>query len=225
MPRGLPGTWAGSLPFTTAVERNLADAAACRAGDRGRVLLFEPTEALFTLGRRANTPAGRRQLATTLSACARRGIAVQAADRGGLGSLHLPGQLVCFLARPCRRSELPRLVTALLQAAADLARSRSLDIRIDTSDDAGLWCGNRKLASVGLRLDRGVVCHGMALNVAVDPRLAVGLTLCGHPDGRLANLHDRSDSPLIDVASADISLAEVAAELAEALGLQRARLG
>ena len=55
MPRGLPWTWAGRLAFADAVQRNLADAAACRDGQGGQVLMFEPAAPLFTLGRRAAT--------------------------------------------------------------------------------------------------------------------------------------------------------------------------
>ena len=219
---GLPWTWAGQLPFAAAVERNLAEAAACRAGDRGRVLMFEPAAPVFTLGRRAATAAGQLQLAPTLATCAQRGIAVVHADRGGLGTLHLPGQLVCFVARPCRRSQLAPIVRALLQGAADLARHGHQEARLDVSDDAGLWCAEGKIAAIGLRLDRGVVCHGMAVNVAVDGALAAGLTLCGHADGRLANLRFAPGAAMSGQASAhrpSTGVASVAAELADHLGL------
>lgn len=217
MLRDLPWTWAGRLPFPAAVERNLRAAELCRAGQAGQALLFEPTSPLFTLGRRAATSAGRARLAPTLALCAQRQIEVLPADRGGLGTLHLPGQLVCFIAQPCRRSDLPRVVRKLFEGAAGLARARGLGVRVDLSDDAGLWLETGKLASVGLRLERGVVCHGMALNVAIDRDLARGLTLCGHDEGGYANLLPHRHVPPEAGVGTDRRLAQVACELAERL--------
>ena len=214
MLRDLPWTWAGQLPFSTAVERNLRAADGCRAGQTGQALLFEPSEPLFTLGRRAATSAGRASLAPTLALCAQRQIEVLPADRGGLGTLHLPGQLVCFIARPCRRSDLPAVVRALLEGAADLARARGHDVRVDLSDNAGLWLETGKLASIGLRLDRGIVCHGMALNVAIDSDLTRGLTLCGHDKGGYANLLPRGHATSEAGVRTDRRLAQVAGGLA-----------
>ena len=180
--------WLGRIPFAEAVLRNAEAAAAVRAGARGRILAFEPAAPVFTLGRRAATEQGRAALAPTLAACTARGVACLAVDRGGLGTLHLPGQAVLFLALPCQREQLRDLVRELLQAAAAVAAVWGVAARVDDAVDVGLWSDAGKLASIGLAHSAGVVSHGLALNVAIDAGQGAGLTLCGRGDACLASL-------------------------------------
>ena len=197
--------FAGRLAFAAAVERNLAEAVAVAAGEPGRLLLFEPAAPLLTLGRRAQ--AAPATLAESVAVCQSRGLEVLPADRGGLATLHLPGQLVVFLAVPLPSAGIRALVQHLLAAAAAVARDRGLDPHLRDDHDAGLWLGDAKLASVGLRVQRGVVLHGLALNVALDSEVLAntaypGLTLCGHANARLADLGGPPAALVADVAAA-----------------------
>ena len=213
-------TWAGRLPMARAIEANLAAAAACRAGDPPAVLMFEPAAPVFTLGRRAATSSGREELAHYLALCRDREVAVMPVDRGGLGTLHLPGQLVCFVAVPCRRSRITALVVHLLDAARQVAIAGGLQAWREDGDRIGLWGTEGKFASIGLRLDRGVACHGLSLNIDVDRALAAGLSLCGDPATRLADLRHATRA-VPDAASCPILTAEDAAvALAAALDLK-----
>ncbi|MBI5609146.1 MAG: hypothetical protein HY902_09715 [Deltaproteobacteria bacterium] len=194
----------GRLDFARAVERNLADAAAVASGGRPQLLFFEPAAPLLTLGRRAQ--AGGSDVAESVAVCRARGVEVAAADRGGLATLHLPGQLVVFLAVPLPTLGIRFLVRHLLDSAAAVARRRGCDPQVRDDHDAGLWLADAKLASVGLRVQRGVVLHGMALNVALAPEVVAGaafpgLTLCGHANARLADLGARAPAAVADVAA------------------------
>ncbi len=214
-----PWTWAGRLPMVEAIAANLAAAEDCRIHGHAQIVMFEPEAPVFTLGRRALTPAGRAELAPTIALCAQRDIPVIAADRGGLGTLHLPGQLVCFVARPCRRSRLPALVDRLLRAALEVALELGLNAELRSGEHMGIWLPQGKLASIGLRLDRGVICHGMSVNVAVDRDLAHGLSLCGHVHTRLANLVCAGDRTHEGAPSGVESVQTVARRLAAGLDL------
>lgn len=191
--------WLGVLPFDRALDLNEQAALRVQAGAPGELLAFEPDGPVYTLGLRARTPAGRRDLATTLQICQAQGIPVRQVDRGGLGTLHLPGQLVLFLALPCDRAGLRPLVARLLHAAAHVARRLGVPARVDLCDDVGVWTDAGKLASLGLYESGGVVRHGLSLQVAIDRGPAQGLVLCGRASTRLASL----DALLHEVAPND----------------------
>ena len=191
------------------VARNTALADAVARGEAlGEVTFFEPAEAVYALGRRAQDAQARADIASSLVACAARQIAIVEVDRGGLGTLHAPGQIVAFLALRCSRWQARELGDDLLRGIKALARDRGVDARCDLGDDVGVWSPAGKLASLGMRLRDDVAQHGVALNVAVDPCLAQGLVLCGKPWIHLANLDDAPDVARGNLAGWSQALAE-----------------
>lgn len=180
--------WLGRLSFDAALAANRAAVAAVATGKSAQLLAFEPNAAVYTLGRRAQTPQGRLQLASTLELCRSRGIEVHDVQRGGLGTLHLPGQLVIFLALPCSRVQLRPLVCALLHAASAVARHWGVVSQIDSEEAVGLWHSSGKLASLGLSERAGIVQHGLSLNAAIDLNTAASLDLCGSNSTRFVSL-------------------------------------
>jgi lipoyl(octanoyl) transferase len=183
------------------VARNQISARAVAQGAIGEIVFFEPVAPVYALGRRAQDPEGRAQIAFTLDTCRAHGIAIVDVDRGGLGTLHAPGQIVAFLAVRCSRWDARRLCEELLSGIAQLARAHGLDARCDLGDDVGVWLGDAKLASLGLRLMDGVALHGIALNCSVDSRLTSGLVLCGKPWTTFANLDSVAVAEQADLAA------------------------
>lgn len=179
--------WWGSLSFHQAHERNLEDVQRSAVDGRARLLFFEPNAPVLTLGRRLH---GDRAtvLAPTLRRASSRGIEVLEADRGGQATLHLPGQLVLFVAIPGRREQIASLLDTIFSAIESLTLAQDVTIRRGDGDATGLWVGSAKLASAGLRVAEGVIRHGVSLNVAIDRSLVAGLTLCGHQDARFIDL-------------------------------------
>ena len=214
---GLPWHWHGILPFERALVANLDLAAQLRGTETGAVLMFEPERPVLTLGRRAAKPEGRRTIASTIAACERRGIAVMDADRGGLATLHAPGQLVVFVALPPPTPSIPRLVTELLEGARALAGECGVDASLDLCRDVGLWRDASKLASVGLRIRDRVVLHGMSINIAIDPTFSAGLTLCGHDALDFASIQ-----PHVTGLTAQEAVADAAIYLARHLRMRGA---
>lgn|GEM_PF-747561 len=202
--------FAGPLPFAEAVARNLADAAALASGGPERILAFEPAAAVFTLGRRAQTFDGRAALAPTLEACERRGIAVLDADRGGLGTLHAPGQLVAFFAIDLGRRGLgvDRFVTGVLRCTRDALLDLGIPVEVAQGEGAGLWAAGMKIGSAGFRVRGGRVTHGLSLNVNLPVGLSAGLALCGSTSTRFGSLGDllpsRGAGPSVDLPPLDI---------------------
>lgn len=192
--------WAGQLDMADAVTQNLSDLKAVHSGAAPRILAFEPAAPVLTLGRRAQTAVGRAELAPTVALATARGWPVLNVDRGGLATLHLPGQLVLLLAVPVAAVQIRQMVRDLLQAASATAAACGSRAELRADSDAGLWLGDAKLASIGLAHRDGVATHGLALNAAIDTAWAGPFTLCGHANAQLASLYPASPGAAAVVA-------------------------
>jgi lipoyl(octanoyl) transferase len=112
-------------------------------------------------------------------------------DRGGQVTYHGPGQLVIYPLIDLRRHPLGvrGLVVALENAVVSYAAE--LGVRARGSRDApGVYVGDAKLASVGLRIRRGSSYHGMALNVSLDLEPFRRINVCGYPGLQATRLCD-----------------------------------
>lgn len=90
-------------------------------------------------------------------------------DRGGQVTYHGPGQLVVYplLDLSRRKLTIRGLVTTLEQCVIGLLETYG--IAGQTRQNApGVYVGNSKICSIGLRVKRGCSYHGIALNVAMD---------------------------------------------------------
>jgi lipoic acid synthetase len=97
-------------------------------------------------------------------------------DRGGDVTYHGPGQLVAYpIIALSRRGLLLRPLVRALEAAM-VATSEAFGVAAARRDGhPGCWCdpdgpSPRKLGALGIRVERGVSYHGIALNI--DPDLA-----------------------------------------------------
>jgi lipoyl(octanoyl) transferase len=109
------------------------------------------------------------------------GIDVVETDRGGLVTYHGPGQLVGYpivrvddVVAYVRTLE-DALVRALLAEGVAGARSRPREGHRYT----GVWVAERKIASIGVHLSRGVSTHGFAVNVENDLQPFSWIVPCG----------------------------------------------
>jgi lipoate-protein ligase B len=144
----------------------------------------ELPDVLLTLEHPPVYTRGRRSVAGELPMgdewYAARGIEVVDTDRGGKVTYHGPGQLVGY---PIVRVDdvvdyVRRLEGALATALADenvAARSRPHEGHRFT----GVWVDDRKIASIGVHLSRGVSMHGFAVNVENDLEPFSWIVPCG----------------------------------------------
>ncbi len=187
---GPPGwRWLGRLGFAQADQLNHLDQLATQQDGQPRLLAFEPRSAVLTYTPRAQVA---DDIARQLEELHRRQIAPVPVQRGGQAMLHLPGQLVVLVALPLGQTGVRGMVCQLLQVTALVARQFGSTPEVRADRDAGLWCATgehpAKLAAIGLCVVQQVAGHGVALNVAIDPARAAGLTLCGHANARYASL-------------------------------------
>ncbi len=109
------------------------------------------------------------------------GIDVIETDRGGKVTYHGPGQLVGYpilrvddVVAYVRTLE-QAIVTALSEEGIPDARAR-FD---DGPDYTGVWVQERKIASIGVHVQRGVTTHGFAVNVENDLQPFGWIVPCG----------------------------------------------
>ncbi len=107
-------------------------------------------------------------------------IPVVGIDRGGQVTYHGPGQLVVYPLIDLRRRGIGvrQLVIALEDAVIALASGRGIEAS-GRREAPGVYIGDRKLASLGLRIRRGCSYHGLALNVDMDLAPFARINPCG----------------------------------------------
>lgn len=166
------------------------------AGGRATIFVGEHREEVVTLGRHA--PESQLVFRDLLAA---RGAIVRRVERGGGATAHGPGQLVVYPVLHLERTGLDvrSLTCALLEAARLVALEHGVpDPAVATAaGGAGLYvgkgAGGAKLASVGFRVQKGVVTHGLAINVDNDLSLFDLIAPCGVRSQPMASLRTHGD--------------------------------
>ncbi|MEX1198106.1 MAG: lipoyl(octanoyl) transferase LipB [Pseudohongiellaceae bacterium] len=133
-------------------------------------------------------------------------------DRGGQVTYHGPGQCVVYLLIDIRRA---RLGVRDLVSVMEDSIIRVLDeygLQAVTRDRApGVYVGNAKIASLGLRIRRGCSYHGLAFNLDMDLSPFAGINPCGYQGLDVTQLRD-----LVPVAGDDLA-EKASARLVEVL--------
>jgi lipoyl(octanoyl) transferase len=180
----ITATWIGRIPYRPAwdLQKRLVDARA--DGLIPDTLLLLEHDAVLTLGRQADDS----HVLARPSELRRRGIEVIRVERGGEVTYHGPGQLVAYpIIRLGDRGLMVRpLVTALEEAMIETCATLGVET-VRRDGHPGCWVlGDggrppRKIGALGLRIERGVSYHGIALNIAPDLRDFDLIDPCGTP--------------------------------------------
>jgi lipoyl(octanoyl) transferase len=159
--------------------------AARQGGAIPDTLLLLEHPPVYTLGRRSEPG----ELAMGEDWYRMQGIDVVGVDRGGKVTYHGPGQLVGYpIMRIGDVMEYVRAMErAMIAALADegiAARSREDEGR----DYTGVWVQDRKIASIGVHVSRGVTTHGFAVNADNDLQPFEWVVACGLPEVRMTSI-------------------------------------
>jgi lipoyl(octanoyl) transferase len=164
-----------TIPYTEALELQQRHRARVQGGGDGVLLLLEHPP-VYTRGRRT----GPGELPMGEDWYRAQGIEVVDTDRGGRVTYHGPGQLVGYpiVAVEDVLSFVRRMERAIMAAVADFG----IDARVRTdegSDYTGVWVEDRKIASIGIHVQKGVSTHGFAVNVDNDLQPFEWVVPCG----------------------------------------------
>jgi lipoyl(octanoyl) transferase len=118
-------------------------------------------------------------------------IPVVQVDRGGQVTYHGPGQLVAYLLLDVRRSGLGvrELVSRIERSLIGLLAEYGVEAYAK-ADAPGVYVGQAKIASLGLRIRNGRSFHGLALNVDMDLAPFRRINPCGYAGLAMTQLRD-----------------------------------
>tara|TARA_B100001248_G_scaffold251745_2_gene227179 strand:+ start:6370 stop:7029 length:660 start_codon:yes stop_codon:yes gene_type:complete len=167
----------GCLAYADALELQQKHWQAVKEGkSKAHIMALEHAN-VISLGRRAKM---EEEVLATREQLYAKAVDVCASDRGGLATVHSPGQLVIY---PILRLQdygwgVRQLVCHLLK----VSQSTLQDYNFTTSvlpDESGLQYGDKKMAFVGLRVQEGISRHGLAINLSNDLSLFDLIRSCG----------------------------------------------
>jgi lipoate-protein ligase B len=147
-----------------------------REGRIGDTVLIVEHPPVITLGARRSA----NRLLVSREELVGRGIDLVEIRRGGGATAHNPGQLVFYpiLHLQGLGLDIGQYIRSLEAVGMELLAG--LGVRSDRRKGLpGLWVGPRKIASIGVRVSRGVTCHGMAVNVQNDLSIFDLMVPCG----------------------------------------------
>ena len=127
-------------------------------------------------------------------------------DRGGEVTFHGPGQLVIYFLLDIKQKKIgPKALVANLQ---NVIRNILQHYSIEGSfieGAPGVYVGEKKIASIGLRISKGRTYHGISLNVDMDLTPFGLINPCGYEGLEVIQISDfDSNVTLEDVESVAI---------------------
>ena len=175
----------GTIPYLDALTIQERIRESRQAGELPDTLLLLEHPPVYTRGRRSRPD----ELTLGEDFYRARGIEVVPTDRGGRVTYHGPGQLVGYpiMGAPDVVAHLRTIEDAIVAALAEegvAAQSRPQD----GPDYTGVWVEDRKLASLGVHVSRGISTHGFAVNVENDLEPFSWVVACGLPDVTMTSI-------------------------------------
>ncbi|UCE48078.1 MAG: lipoyl(octanoyl) transferase LipB [Phycisphaerales bacterium] len=151
----------------------------CRERQQGKIpntVLIVEHPAVITLGARQSL----NKLLIAREELENNNIDVVDIRRGGGTTAHNPGQLVCYPIFNLRELGLgiSEYIRALEATGAELLEQLGVH-STRRKGSPGLWIGERKIASIGVRVSKSVTCHGMAINIRNDLNIFDFMVPCG----------------------------------------------
>ncbi len=139
-------------------------------------------------------------------------------NRGGRATYHGPSQIVVYPIVDLQKSRGMNVVTSSNENALEsqsmnidlhaymralesaivetlaiydiMSEARTLPATEDSPSLTGVWVGDKKIASIGIAIRKGVTSHGLSLNFSRDPRAFSGINPCGFKSNIMTSVED-----------------------------------
>jgi lipoate-protein ligase B len=157
---------------------------------RGRLpdlVLYTEHRSVITLGARTD----KARVIHDQEVLSQAAINVVSTDRGGQATYHGPGQLVAYPIVDLRGRNLSARTYVNLLELILLDSLAKLGIQaVSLSGKPGIWIDeSRKLASIGVKINKRIAHHGFSLNVALDFDPCRFMVACGMPGIRMVSIN------------------------------------
>jgi lipoate-protein ligase B len=172
----------GTVPYRDAVALQETLRERRQEGELPDLLLVLEHEPVYTKGKR--TEPGDLPMGEDWYRAQR--IDVCETDRGGRVTYHGPGQLVAY---PIMAVERVADFVHTMEAAIVAALSdEGIASEVRATPYTGVWAGEAKIASIGVRVSGGVTTHGLAVNVDNDLQPFDWIVPCGIDHVRMTSV-------------------------------------
>jgi len=172
----------GTIPYREGVALQETLRARRQGGELPDLLLVLEHPPVYTKGRRTepgDLPMGEDWYGD-------RGIEVCDTDRGGRVTYHGPGQLVAYPIMAVER--VADFVHAMENAIVAALADEGIGSEVRETPLTGVWAGDAKIASIGVRVSGGVSTHGLAVNVDNDLQPFEWVVPCGIDHVRMTSV-------------------------------------
>ena len=152
---------------TLIIQEGLREQVLKNPGDEFIVLVEH--DHVYTLGKNANS-----------SNILNKACDIIQTDRGGDVTYHGPGQLVAYpiINLKMRKIGVKSYVEMVEKLISDTLIHYGLESHVPFKE-TGVWVEDRKIASIGIHVSRGVTMHGLAININTDLSYFENIISCG----------------------------------------------
>ena len=132
-------------------------------------LIFVEHDHVYTLGKNANSNNILNDKCNVVKT-----------NRGGDVTYHGPGQIVIYPIFNLKKKNIG--VKTYVKKIEEVIKLTLADFKIDSHvpyKETGVWTNNKKIASIGIHVSRGITMHGLAINVSTDLSFFDHIVSCG----------------------------------------------
>lgn len=178
--------WLGSVGYRQAWDLQAEIVAGMREGRGEDTLLLLEHPHVFTMGKAAKPD----HVLWDDAERARRDVSVIWSDRGGEATYHGPGQLVGYpiLDLSPAGITIPDYIARLERSLIDYLDELGISAVPGEAGLTGVWSEGKKVAAIGIKLNRSIVSHGFALNLTTDLDYFDGIIPCGHAEKKATSV-------------------------------------
>tara|TARA_B100000941_G_scaffold51565_1_gene32924 strand:+ start:5166 stop:5777 length:612 start_codon:yes stop_codon:yes gene_type:complete len=137
--------------------------------DSNNFLIIVEHDHVYTLGKNANSSNVLNRICEIIPT-----------QRGGDVTYHGPGQLVAYpiINLKKRKIGVKSYVSMIEKLISNILFDYGLKPHVPIKE-TGVWIDDRKIASIGIHVSRGVTMHGLAINVNTDLSYFDNIISCG----------------------------------------------
>ncbi len=175
---------------------------AVHAGNAQNTVMLVEHNPVITLGARKS----ENKFTAEQNFIESRGIELYSIRRGGGTTAHNPGQLVIYPIVNLRAIDIGinEFIRELEQIGIEALKAAGVDSR-RKKGLPGLWIGEEKIASIGVKVNMGITYHGMAVNIANDLSIFDYIVPCGLEGVRMTSLQKQGKQCPIEVFKREIT--------------------
>ncbi|MCD8525112.1 MAG: lipoyl(octanoyl) transferase LipB [Gammaproteobacteria bacterium] len=133
-------------------------------------------------------------------------IPIVSTDRGGQVTYHGPGQIIIYVLFDLKRANIGvrQFVSRLENGVIEFLASYGIKARNDCSRP-GVYVGEEKIASIGLRIKKGCSFHGLSFNADMDLSPFRDINPCGYQALKMTQL--KAFIPIVELKTLQQQLA------------------